>query len=103
MLGTPHWMAPEVYEERPYDKKADIWSFGITVIEMIDKQVPYVEDHPDVAHRRIMELGIVDIRSWETLSYEFQDFLCRCLEIEPEERATAEELLQRPFLTGTVF
>lgn len=103
MLGTPHWMAPEVYEERPYDKKADIWSFGITVIEMIDKQVPYVEDHPDVAHRRIMELGIVDIRSWETLSYEFQDFLCRCLEIEPEERATAEELLQHPFLTGTVF
>ncbi|KAH7971745.1 hypothetical protein HPB52_002402 [Rhipicephalus sanguineus] len=85
VIGTPFWMAPEVIQEIGYDCVADIWSLGITALEMAEGKPPYGDIHPMRANR------------W---SPEFIDFVSRCLVKNPEERATASDLLQHIFISN---
>ncbi|EGG22468.1 protein serine/threonine kinase [Cavenderia fasciculata] len=101
VIGTPFWMAPEVIQEVGYDYKADIWSYGITCIEMAEGKPPLFNVHP----MRVIFMIPNPTRpppklsEPERWSNEFNDFLAKCLTRKPEQRPSADELLKHPFIT----
>lgn len=98
VIGTPFWMAPEVIQEIGYDCGADIWSLGITALEMAEGKPPYGDIHPMRAIFMIPSKPPPSFRDPDKWSPELIDFVSRCLVKNPEERATASELLRHPFI-----
>uniref|UniRef100_A0A3B3DI03 non-specific serine/threonine protein kinase n=1 Tax=Oryzias melastigma TaxID=30732 RepID=A0A3B3DI03_ORYME len=94
VIGTPFWMAPEVIQEIGYNCVADIWSLGITSIEMAEGKPPYADIHPMRAIFMIPTNPPPTFRKPELWSDEFTDFVKKCLVKNPEQRATATQLLQ---------
>ncbi|KAL3246025.1 hypothetical protein MRX96_057997 [Rhipicephalus microplus] len=100
VIGTPFWMAPEVIQEIGYDCVADIWSLGITALEMAEGKPPYGDIHPMRAIFMIPTKPPPSFRDPDRWSPEFIDFVSRCLVKNPEERATASDLLQHIFISN---
>uniref|UniRef100_A0A182QKB0 non-specific serine/threonine protein kinase n=1 Tax=Anopheles farauti TaxID=69004 RepID=A0A182QKB0_9DIPT len=98
VIGTPFWMAPEVIEEIGYDCVADIWSLGITALEMAEGKPPYGDIHPMRAIFMIPTKPPPSFRDPDIWSPEFIDFVSLCLVKNPEERATATDLLAHEFI-----
>jgi len=93
-VGTPCWMAPEVLEQTGgYDYKADIWSFGITGIELAYGEAPYQRLHPLKVMKMIIEREPprIDRRKWGA---GFVSLIDSCLQKDPKKRPTMDELLQ---------
>ncbi|KAI8836794.1 serine/threonine-protein kinase 3 [Chytriomyces cf. hyalinus JEL632] len=98
VIGTPFWMAPEVIQEVGYGTQADIWSLGITCIEMADGRPPYADIHPMRAIFMIPSKPPPHLEDEERYSKVFRQFVARCLTKDPKLRPGAEELLNDPFV-----
>ncbi|XP_006778229.1 PREDICTED: serine/threonine-protein kinase PAK 6 [Myotis davidii] len=101
LVGTPYWMAPEVISRSLYATEVDIWSLGIMVIEMVDGEPPYFSDSPVQAMKRLRDSSPPKLKNSHKVSPVLRDFLERMLVRDPQERATAQELLDHPFLLQT--
>ncbi|XP_004402066.1 PREDICTED: STE20-like serine/threonine-protein kinase isoform X2 [Odobenus rosmarus divergens] len=103
-IGTPYWMAPEVVmcetsKDRPYDYKADVWSLGITLIEMAEIEPPHHELNPMRVLLKIAKSEPPTLAQPSKWSSNFKDFLKKCLEKNVDSRWTTSQLLQHPFVT----
>jgi len=98
VVGTPYWMAPELIRGQEYDAKVDVWSLGITAIEMAEGEPPYLNEPPLRALLLITTKGSPALREPDRWSAKFRHFLKCALHSEPAKRASSEQLLLHPFL-----
>ncbi|RLN87412.1 hypothetical protein BBJ28_00001565 [Nothophytophthora sp. Chile5] len=97
-VGTPYWMSPELIQDSDYDSKADIWSLGITAIELADQKPPLFDEHPMRVLIQIPRNPPPQVAHPEKWSSAFLDFLRFCLRKDPAERPTALECMQHEFI-----
>lgn len=98
--GTAFWMAPEVVRNEGYGLAADIWSLGCTVLEMLTRQFPYAPlEHMQALYRigKGLPPPVPD-----SLSEDARDFILKCLQVNPNARPTASQLLNHPFVRRTL-
>ncbi|XP_032407813.1 TRAF2 and NCK interacting kinase b isoform X14 [Xiphophorus hellerii] len=101
-IGTPYWMAPEVIacDENPdatYDFKSDLWSLGITAIEMAEGAPPLCDMHPMRALFLIPRNPAPRLKS-KKWSKKFQSFIESCLVKSHSQRPSTEQLLKHPYI-----
>ncbi|OWZ17335.1 STE/STE20/MST protein kinase [Phytophthora megakarya] len=97
-VGTPYWMSPELIQDSDYDFKADIWSLGITAIELADQKPPLFDEHPMRVLIQIPRNPPPQVAHPEKWSTAFLDFLRFCLRKDPAERPTAVECMKHEFI-----
>ncbi|KAK2723178.1 myosin-IIIb-like isoform X3 [Artemia franciscana] len=101
-VGTPYWMAPEVIAceqqlDYAYDVRCDIWSLGITAIELAEGDPPLAELHPMRALFQIPRNPPPQLKRPMEWSEEFNDFIEVCLKKDFEKRPFARALMEHPF------
>ncbi|KAF3638773.1 putative serine/threonine-protein kinase WNK11 [Capsicum annuum] len=97
LLGTPEYMAPELYEEN-YTELVDIYSFGMCLIEMTTMEIPYSECDSIAKLYRKVTSGIKPQAFNKVNDTELKDFIERCIG-QPRARPSAADLLKDPFLS----
>ncbi|XP_015108990.1 serine/threonine-protein kinase mig-15 isoform X11 [Diachasma alloeum] len=101
-IGTPYWMAPEVIacDENPdatYDNRSDLWSLGITALEMAESQPPLCDLHPMRALFLIPRNTPPRLKS-KKWAKKFQGFIETVLVKDYHQRPYTEQLLKHPFI-----
>lgn len=102
VLGTPEFMAPDMYDDKPYDKKVDVYAFGMCLLEIFTQEIPYSEcNNPAQIYKKVSNGESPEVLS-RLQSKHARDFVNLCLGYKDDEgnyvRPTVSELLKHPFL-----
>lgn len=101
-VGTPYWMAPEVIlamDEGQYDGKVDVWSLGITCIELAERKPPYFNLNAMSALYHIAQNDTPCLQAAADWTDVFKHFVDACLQKSPSNRPTSAMLLSHQFVT----
>ncbi|KAK2505822.1 hypothetical protein MC885_010214 [Smutsia gigantea] len=99
-VGTPYWVAPEILllmDDEVYDAKVDVWSLGITCIELAEMKPPLFDMTAESVLGHIANNEPPTLQSNEWSGY-FHDFVASCLQKIPQDRPSSEELLKHLFV-----
>ncbi|BFU20983.1 protein kinase, putative [Entamoeba histolytica HM-1:IMSS-B] len=96
--GSKAYMAPEVIKQIPYNEKVDIWSIGCVAQELFEGSPPYRELGMFKGLFKTATVGAPGLRNPSKAPPELVDFLKKCFFFNPEERWSATQLLEHPFL-----
>ncbi|KAK3152296.1 hypothetical protein QOZ80_2BG0156970 [Eleusine coracana subsp. coracana] len=99
LVGTPCWMAPEVMEQKDYDFKADIWSFGITAVELAIGHAPFSSQPPAKVFLMTLTHAPPSLNNTKEKKFteSFKSMIAACLIKDPTKRPSASNLLKHPF------
>ena len=97
VLGTPEFMAPELYDEK-YDEKIDIYSFGMVVLEIVTKEYPYTECQNQAQIYKRVTAGTKPLALNKIADSQTRDFIELCILFDKNLRPTAQQLLSHAFL-----
>eukprot|EP00825_Cyclidium_porcatum_P024929 TRINITY_DN27247_c0_g1_i1.p1 TRINITY_DN27247_c0_g1~~TRINITY_DN27247_c0_g1_i1.p1 ORF type:complete len:343 (-),score=44.88 TRINITY_DN27247_c0_g1_i1:275-1303(-) len=93
-IGTNQWMAPEVYEGRYYNEKADVFSFGIVLWEIATKSLPYQNIPADVVIEQVIQMDKrPDIPSNLQVPQQFIALMKECWDRDPEKRPNMAQVI----------
>ena len=98
VVGTPYWMAPELIRGLDYGAKVDVWSLGITAMELAEGEPPHLHEAPLRALLLITTQPAPTLADGARWSAKFKHFLKCCLHTDPALRASSESLLLHPFI-----
>ena len=94
--GTPYYASPEVWEERPYDSKSDVWSLGCVIYEMITFRPPFQAKSMEELYKKVMRGIYPKIPS--RYSEDLSDVIKLMIQVESGARPSCEELLKMPMI-----
>lgn len=96
VLGTPEYMAPELYDER-YNEKVDIYAYGMCLMELVTTEFPYMECDNRCQIFRKVTLGVYPAALARIEETEVRDFIELCITHDHRIRPSARELIKHPF------
>ena len=94
--GTPYYASPEVWSDKPYDTKSDIWSLACIIYEMLELKPPFRADDMEGLYKKVMKGKYDKIN--KRYSKDMSDLLDNLFKIEPKERPTCNEILKMPIV-----
>ena len=98
--GTPYYASPEVWEEKPYDSKSDVWSLGCVMYEMITLRPPFQAKSMEELYKKVMRGNYPRIPS--RYSEDLSDAIKLMIQVEAGARPSCEELLKMPMITKRI-
>ncbi|XP_051273216.1 serine/threonine-protein kinase WNK4 isoform X2 [Dicentrarchus labrax] len=96
VIGTPEFMAPEMYEEK-YDEAVDVYAFGMCILEMATSEYPYSECQNAAQIYRKVTSGIKPDSFYKVKVPELKEIIEGCIRMNNDERYTIQDLLEHPF------
>ena len=95
--GTPYYASPEVWNDKPYDSKSDIWSLGCVIYEMASLKPPFRAEDMEGLYKRVIKGKFKKLPSH--FSVDLNNFVKLMLRVNPHQRPSAEKLLAMPMIT----
>lgn len=100
--GSPLWMSPELLSNSHYSFKTDIWSLGITALELAEGVPPYSHQHPYRAIFSIQAHPPQSLTQPQKWSAQFNNFISKCLTLDENKRPSARQLDKHEFLSEQI-
>lgn len=94
--GTPYYASPEVWKDQPYDSKSDIWSLGCVLYEMITLRPPFRAENMEGLYNKVIKGQYSKIP--EKFSSDLVEMVKFLLQVHPENRPTADQILKNPII-----
>jgi calcium/calmodulin-dependent protein kinase I len=102
--GTPSYMSPEMFNKTGHGKPVDVWAIGVITYFLLCGYNPFDRDTSAEEMQAVLtgDYAFEPEEDWKDVSMDARDFINQCLKMKPEERMTAHQALQHPFLTRSL-